>query len=104
MTPFSTGGAGKGGDKQGRGTRKVSVLVMAATHNDALTFAKIEILDHVDGEHVQSVLARHVSPKQSMKTKVIGIKYAPTAHNRSEYRPLSSIQYGNLAIKNPPVE
>jgi hypothetical protein len=65
---FFNGGAGKGGDKRGRGTRKVPVLVMAVTHNDALTFAKMEILDHVDGEHVQSVLARHVSPKQSIKS------------------------------------
>jgi hypothetical protein len=65
---FFNGGASKGGDKRGRGTRKVPVLVMAATHNDAITFAKMEILDQVDGEHVQSVLARHVSPKQSIKS------------------------------------
>jgi transposase-like protein len=65
---FFNGGAGKGGDKRGRGTRKVPVLVMAATRNDAITFAKMEILEHVDAEHVQNVVARHVSPKQSIKS------------------------------------
>ena len=65
---FFNGGTGKGGDKRGRGTSKVPVLVMAGTQNDAITFAKMEILDRVDAEHVQSVLERHVSPKQNIKS------------------------------------
>jgi transposase-like protein len=57
---FFNGGAGKGGDRRGRGTSKVPVLVMAATRTDAITFAKMEIL--------QSILDRHVRPKQRIKT------------------------------------
>jgi hypothetical protein len=66
---FFNGGVGKGGDKRGRGTSKVPVLVMAATHNDAIPFAKMEILERVVAEHVQSVLGRHVSPQQSIKSE-----------------------------------
>jgi transposase-like protein len=65
---FFNGGAGKGDDKRGRGTSKVPVLVMAATRNGAVTFAKMEILEGVDGKHVHSILARHVCPKQSIKS------------------------------------
>jgi transposase-like protein len=65
---FFKGGVAKGGDKRGRGTSKVPVLVMAATRNDAVTFAKMEILERVDAEHVKSILDRHVSPNQSIKS------------------------------------
>jgi transposase-like protein len=65
---FFSGGTRKGGDKRGRGTSKVPVLVMAATHNDAITFAKMEILDRVDGEHVQNILERHVKSEQRIKS------------------------------------
>ena len=65
---FFNGGAGKGGDKRGRGTSKIPVLVMAATRNDAITFAKMEILERVDAGHIQNVIDRHVRPKQSIKS------------------------------------
>lgn len=70
---FFNGGAGKGGDKRGRGTNKVPVLVMAATHNEAVTFAKMEILESVDGEHVQRILERHVPPGQSIKSDGLAV-------------------------------
>jgi transposase-like protein len=70
---FFNGGVGKGGDKRGRGTSKVPVLVMAATRNEAITFAKMEILERVDGEHVQSILERHVSPEQKIKSDGLAV-------------------------------
>ena len=65
---FFHGGVNKGGDKRGRGTSKVPVLVMAATCGDAVTFAKMEVLDRVDSEQVQAALERHVIPAQCIKS------------------------------------
>jgi transposase-like protein/ribosomal protein L37AE/L43A len=70
---FFKGGVDKGGDKRGRGTSKVPVLVMAATRKEAITFAKMEILERVDSEHVQSILERHVSPGQSIKSDGLAV-------------------------------
>jgi hypothetical protein len=70
---FFNGGVGKGGDKRGRGTSKVPVLVMAAVRNDAVTFAKMEILERVDGEHVQDILERHVRPGQEIKSDGLSV-------------------------------
>ena len=41
---------------------------MAAACNEGITFAKMEILERVGGEHVQSVLDRHVSPEQKIES------------------------------------
>ena len=65
---FFNGGVGKGGDKRGRGTSKVPVLVMAATLNDAITFAKMEVLETVDSENLRASLGSHVMPGQSIKS------------------------------------
>ncbi len=70
---FFKGGVNKGGDKRGRGTSKVPVLVMAATRNEAITFAKMEILQSVDGEHVQHILERHVKPGQHIKSDGLAV-------------------------------
>ncbi len=53
---FFSGGIKKGGDKRGRGTSKVPVLVMAATKDEAITFARMEVLENVDGEHIKAVI------------------------------------------------
>jgi transposase-like protein len=65
---FFSGGAGKGGGKRGRGTNKVPVLVMAATHKEAILFAKMEVLEKVDGKNLQATLERHVQPEQRIKS------------------------------------
>jgi hypothetical protein len=65
---FFNGGAGKGGDKRGRGTSKVPVLVMAATRDDVITFAKMEVLENVDSENIQTSLESHVIPGQSIRS------------------------------------
>jgi hypothetical protein len=83
---FFNGGTGKGGDKRGRGTRKVPVLVMAATRNDALTFAKMQILEHVDSKHVREALDRHVTPRQTIKSDGLPVFNVVTAmgHTHSQ--------------------
>jgi transposase-like protein len=65
---FFKGGVNKGGDKRGRGTSKVPVLVMAAVKDDAVTFAKMEVLESVDGVRVKDVLSRKISTAQTVKT------------------------------------
>ena len=65
---FFSGGIDKGGDKRGRGTSKVPVLVMVATKDNAVTFSKMEVLNAVDGNNVQNALERHVEAHQSIKS------------------------------------
>jgi len=65
---FFKGGVNKGGDKRGRGTSKVPVIVMAAVKNEAITFAKMEVVDDVDGERIKSVLAEHIAPGQIVRS------------------------------------
>jgi len=65
---FFSGGVNKGGDKRGRGTSKVPVLVMAAVKNEAITFARMEVVENVDGEHIKAVLQKRVSQNQTIKT------------------------------------
>ena len=63
---FFKGGVKKGGDKRGRGTSKVPVLVMAATRDKAITFAKMEVLDTVDGQNIEAALEKHVAENQTI--------------------------------------
>lgn len=65
---FFNGGIHKGGDKRGRGTNKVPVIVMAAVKDDAITFAKMEVVDDVDSENIKSVLVEHVAPDQIIRS------------------------------------
>ena len=65
---FFKGGVKKGGDKRGRGTSKVPVIVMAAVKNEAVTFAKMQVVENVDGERIKAVLAEHVMPGQTIRS------------------------------------
>ncbi len=65
---FFKGGIKKGGDKRGRGSSKVPVIVMASTRNDALLFAKMEVVENVDSAHVKTILEQALSPNQAVKT------------------------------------
>jgi hypothetical protein len=55
---FFKGGLKKGGDKRGRGTSIVPVLVMAAIKDNALTFAKMNVVEHVNCVTVKSVFEK----------------------------------------------
>jgi len=70
---FFSGGVDKGGDKRGRGTSKVPVLVLAATKKEALTSAKMEVLETVNKKYVKEALKRHVSPKQGIKSDGLSV-------------------------------
>ncbi|MHC1712539.1 MAG: hypothetical protein AB9872_10350 [Solidesulfovibrio sp.] len=53
---FPKVGISKGGDKRGRDTNNLPVLVMVAVKDDAITFAKMEVVDYVNGENIKPVL------------------------------------------------
>lgn len=65
---FFNGGINNGGDKRGRGTNKVPVIVMAAVKDDAITFAKMEVIDDVDSANIKSVLVEHIAPGQTIRS------------------------------------
>lgn len=65
---FFNGGVSKGGDKRGRGTNKSPVIVMAAVRDEAITFAKMEVVDTVDSDQIKSVLAEHIAPNQTIRS------------------------------------
>lgn len=70
---FFKGGVSKGGGKRGRGTNKVPVLVMAAVKDEAVTFAKMEVLDSVVSDNVKAALKRHVVDTQRIKTDGLSV-------------------------------
>ena len=65
---FFNGGIGKGGDKRGRGTNKSTVLVMVSGKETTMAFAKMKMIDSVDGENIKSVLAEHVASRQTIRS------------------------------------
>ena len=65
---FFKGGVNKGGDKRGRGTNKVPVIVMAAVKDEAITFAKMEVVEDVESDAIKSVLEVHVAPGQTVRS------------------------------------
>ena len=65
---FFKGGVNKGGDKRGRGTNKVPVIVMAAVKDEAITFAKMEVVEDVESDSIKSVLGVHVAPGQTVRS------------------------------------
>jgi len=65
---FFKGGVNKGGDKRGRGTAKVPVIVMAAVKGEAVTFAKMQVVENVDGKKIKAVLSEHVAPGQIVRS------------------------------------
>lgn len=65
---FFKGGVNKGGDKRGRGTNKVPVIVMAAVKDEAITFARMEVVEDVESDAIRSVLEEHVAPGQTVRS------------------------------------
>jgi len=107
---FFSGGLKNGGDKRGRGTNKVPVLVMAATRKNAVTFAKMQLLDNVDSNHVQAALQRHVRSGQSIKSdglpvfnivKKIGHEHEPEVVYPKQGPPnYDALKWVNILVSN----
>lgn len=61
-------GSGAGGDKRGRGTKKTAVIVEASTHEDAVGFARMNVVEHVDKETIAKIVAKDIAENQTIKT------------------------------------
>ena len=107
---FFNGGVKKGGDKRGRGTSKVPVLVMAATRDETITFARMEVLEKVDGDHIKAVLEKRVVGGQSIKTdglpafnvaKEIGHEHIPVVVYPKKGEPnYDALKWVNILVSN----
>jgi len=61
-------GSGAGGDKRGRGTEKTPVIVEAATHKDAVSFARMNVVDHVDKKTISKIVRKDIAESQTIRT------------------------------------
>lgn len=59
---------GEGGGKRGRGTSKTAILVEVSTHDDAVGFAKMTVLNTVDGTTIEHVIHTDIRENQTVKT------------------------------------
>jgi len=83
---------------------------MAATRNEAITFARMEVLENVDGEHIKAILEKRVSMAQAIKTdglaafnlvKEIGHKHNPTvAYPRKGGPNHDVLKWVNILVSN----
>ncbi len=62
------GSATKGSSKRGRGTSKTAVIVEASIHGDAVSFAKMTVIDKVDGVTVEHLIKADIRENQTVKT------------------------------------
>ena len=62
------GGSSNGGDKRGRGTNKIPVLIAASTDGEGIGFAKMEVVDSLHWEPVKKFLQQGITPNQTIKS------------------------------------
>lgn len=62
------GGAKQGGDKRGRGSSKTTVIVEASTNGEALGYAKMTMVDNVDGKAIYALVKEDIRGNQIVKT------------------------------------
>lgn len=67
---FFKGAIDKGGDRCRRGTIKVPVISMTAVEDEAITFAKMKLVENVDSETIRSALVDRVAPGQTVRSDV----------------------------------
>lgn len=61
-------GGKKPGDKRGRGSSKSTVLIEASTDENTVGYARMSVVDTVDGESIKSVIGADVVKEQIIKT------------------------------------
>jgi transposase-like protein len=61
-------GSGAGGDKRGRGTKKIPVIIEVSTHEDAVGFARMTVVERVNSDNIKPILIADVAPGQTVKT------------------------------------
>lgn len=62
------GGPKEDGDKRGRGSSKIPVIVEASTNGKGMGYARMTVVDHVDGKIVKEVVKADIKEDQVVKT------------------------------------
>jgi len=62
------GGPKEGGDKRGRGSSKTAVIVEASTNGKGIGYARMTVVDHVDGDTIKEVVKTDLKEGQMVKT------------------------------------
>jgi transposase-like protein len=62
------GGSKEGGDKRGRGSSKIPVIVEASTNGEGIGYARMTVVDHVDGKTVKETIKANIKESQVIKT------------------------------------
>jgi transposase-like protein len=62
------GGPQQGGDKRGRGTSKIPVIVEVSTKGKGVGFARMTVVDHVDGKTISKIVRTDIKENQRIKT------------------------------------
>lgn len=62
------GGSSNGGDKRGRGTKKIPLLIAASTNGEGIGYAKMQMVESLHAEPVRRFLQAGVTPQQAVRT------------------------------------
>ena len=62
------GGPQQGGDKRGRGTSKIPVIVEVSTKGKGVGFARMTVVDHVDRKTICKIVRTDIKENQRIKT------------------------------------
>ena len=65
---FFKSGPTEGGDKKGRGTKKIPVIIQASTRGEVLEFAKMRVVSAVSRDEIKHVVQTDIHPQQTIKT------------------------------------
>lgn len=61
-------GGGSGGRKRGRGTKKTPVIIEASTYKDAVRFARMHVVEHVDKKTIGRIVETDLKDNQTIRT------------------------------------
>lgn len=62
------GGPKEGGDKRGRGSSKTSVIVEASTNGEGIGYARMTVVDKVDGNTIKEIVKADVKEGQTIRS------------------------------------
>ena len=54
------GGSKEGGDKRGRGSSKIPVVIEASTNGEGIGYARMTVVDHVDGKTIKKIVKENI--------------------------------------------
>ncbi len=67
------GSSSEGTDKKGRGSEKIPVVVSVSTTDDKMLFAKMHVVESVNSEEIDKIVASSIPPGETIKTDGLNI-------------------------------